>query len=119
MKKILVVLISFVALTALGCGRGTKAGLGQFVGTWKTMYTILDSKGGRVSSGTLTVKQPSSDTVTFGESTSVVAGVGQFGVPNMQTQSASTLLNETKRIGKLRDQQRGVKTKLRTVSNDQ
>jgi len=39
--------------------------------------------------------------------------------PNMQTQSASTLLNETKRIGKLRDQQRGVKTKLRTVSNDQ
>jgi len=94
MKKTLLVLILLVALAALGCGRSTKAGLGQFVGTWKTMYTILDSKGGRVSSGTLTVKQPSSDTITFGESTSVVAGVGQFGVPNMQTKSFDVSLKQ-------------------------
>ncbi len=94
MKKIFVVLMSLVALAALGCGRGAKAGLGQFVGTWKTIYTILDSRGGRVSSGSLTVKQPSPDTVTFGESTSVVAGVGQFGVPNMQTQSFDVSLKQ-------------------------
>ncbi|MEK6335831.1 MAG: hypothetical protein AABM67_12945 [Acidobacteriota bacterium] len=95
MIKVLVLLISLVALAVSGCGKGGQAGLGQFVGTWQTTYSIFDSRGGRVSSGKLTVKQPSSDTVTFGESTSVVTGVGQFGVPNMQTKSFDVTLKHS------------------------
>lgn len=93
-KRTLLILIPLVALAAFGCSKRAQAGVGQFVGTWKTMYTILDSRGGRVSSGSLTVKQPSSDTVTFGDSSSVVTGVGQFGVPNMQTKSFEVTLKQ-------------------------
>jgi len=93
MKTVLVLLISFVMLAVSGCGK-SKAGVGQFVGTWQTTYSIFDGKGGRVSSGKLTVKQPSSDTVTFGESSSVMTGVGQFGVPNMQTKSFDVSLKQ-------------------------
>lgn len=94
MKRTLLILISLAALAAFGCARRTQAGVGQFVGTWKATYTILNSRGGRFSSGTLTVKQPLSDTVTFGESSSIVTGVGQFGVPNMQTTSYDVTLKQ-------------------------
>jgi hypothetical protein len=92
MQKTFLILVSVVVLTIFGCNRGTQAGLGQFAGTWKSTYSIFNARGGRVSTGQLTVKQPSSDRVTFGESSSVVTGVGQFGVPNMQTTSFEVTL---------------------------
>ena len=78
MKKLSILLL----LTVLGANGCTKnsAALGQLVGTWNATYSLFDATGIRVTSGKLTVKQPSADTVTFGESTSVVTGAGQFGV---------------------------------------
>ena len=78
MKKLSLLLLLTV-LSASGCTKNSAA-LGQFVGTWNATYSVFDATGIRVTSGKLTVKQPSADTVTFGESTSVVTGAGQFGV---------------------------------------
>ena len=78
MKKLSLLLVLTV-LGAVGCTKSSAA-LSQFVGTWNATYSLFDSTGIRVTSGKLTVKQPSADTVTFGESTSVVTGAGQFGV---------------------------------------
>ena len=94
MKTIL--LIACLPLTLLlfsGC-RKTEPGLGQFVGTWEASYSLYDPTGVRISSGSITIKQPSSDVISFGESTSMVTGVGQFGVPNMQTKSYEVTLKQ-------------------------
>ena len=91
MKRLFLLLL----LTALGAGGCTKSSpaLGQFVGTWNATYSLFDSSGVRVTSGKLTVKQPSADTVTFAESTSVVTGAGQFGV-RTETRSFDVRLKE-------------------------
>ncbi|HEY3025879.1 MAG TPA: hypothetical protein VGJ55_07005 [Pyrinomonadaceae bacterium] len=84
----LVLLMSLALLPGSGCkGRNSGVGLDQFVGTWKATHTIADTRGIRISTGTLTVKQPAADTVSLGESSSVVTGVGPFGVPNTETKS--------------------------------
>ncbi|MEO8434119.1 MAG: hypothetical protein ABI596_04445 [Pyrinomonadaceae bacterium] len=92
---------SALGLTCLfllpGIGCKSQAGaqrLDQFVGTWKAMQTLGDARGVRITSGSLTVKQPSADTITFGESSSVVTGVGSYGVPNMETRSFEVRLKQ-------------------------
>ena len=91
----LIVLGSLALLLNCGCkSHGSGPRLDQFVGTWQCMYTIADGRGIRINSGTLKVKQPAADTVTFGESSSVVTGVGSFGVPNMETKSFEVSLKQ-------------------------
>lgn len=94
MKRTLLILISLGLVASLGCGTRMTGSLDQFVGTWQGTYAIVNSKGGRVSSGTMTVKQPSPETINFGESTSVVTGVGMFGVPNTVTKSFEVTLKK-------------------------
>ena len=96
MNKFTVVgLTLLVLLPGIGCKSQTSARrLDQFVGTWKAMQALGDARGVRVTSGSLTVKQPSADTITFGESSSHVTGVGSFGVPNMETRSFEVRLKQ-------------------------
>jgi hypothetical protein len=96
MKKFTVVgLTSLVLLLSIGCKtQGGGPRLDQFVGTWKAMQTLGDARGVRITSGSLTVKQPAADTITFGESSSVVTGVGSFGVPNMENRSFEVRLKQ-------------------------
>lgn len=89
-------LVTCLALTLLlfpGC-RKSDSNLGQFVGTWEASYSLYDPTGVRISSGSIAIKQPSSDAISFGESSSVVTGVGPFGVPNMQTKSYEVTLKQ-------------------------
>ena len=94
MKKTLLTFVLLGLFATFGCGTRMPASLGQFVGTWQGTYTILNSKGARVSSGTMTVKQPAPEVINFGESTSVVTGVGMFGVPNSETKSFDVTLKQ-------------------------
>lgn len=92
---IVITLLSIVLLPGIGCkSQGRSQRLDQFVGTWKAMQTLGDDRGVRIASGSLTVKQPSADTVTFGESSSVVTGVGSFGVPNTETRNFEVRLTQ-------------------------
>jgi len=84
-----------------GCGHRSKdTPLDQFAGEWKSLYTILDEKGARISSGTLAVKQLSADTVGFRESSSIVAGIGPYGVPRNETRSFEVSLKGPDSAGK-------------------
>ncbi len=93
MKKPVLLLFSFALTACFACNR-SPAGLAQYVGTWQTTYTIMNANGIRVTSGNLDVKQPSSDTINFGNSSTVVTGVGSFGVPNTQTSSFEVTLKQ-------------------------
>lgn len=91
----LIAVTSLALLLSSGCkGRSSGVGLDQFAGTWKSTYTLADTRGVRISSGTLTVKQPAADTIRFGESASVITGVGPFGAPNMETKSFEVSLKK-------------------------
>ena len=94
MKKPLLLLISLSLTACFACSR-SQAGLAQYVGTWQTTYTIMNAKGIRVTTGSLNVKQPASDTINFANSSSVVTGVDSFGIPTTQTSSFDVTLKQT------------------------
>jgi len=85
-RTFFIALMSFVLCFTCNCkgGDGARGGeqLNQLVGTWNAASTIVDRAENFITatSGAISIKQLAPDTIGF--ELSIVAGVGQFGIPN-------------------------------------
>ncbi len=92
MKRLPNILIA-LSLFAFGCrSESSGARLDRLAGNWNATCSILDSTSVRVTSGEIKVKQPAPNTITFAESSSMVTGFGQFGVPRTENRSFEIIL---------------------------